>query len=76
MKGMVDDVTLHHYGGYNIYWEFGDMVYITVLVTIICSMQTTALTPHAANRIPALLRPAALAMHYRCKKVTGGEWVL
>ena len=24
---------------------------------------------------PALLRPAALATRYRCKKVNGGEWI-
>ena len=32
LKGMVDDITLHHYGACDIYWEFGDAVYVTVLV--------------------------------------------
>ena len=76
LKGTVDDITLHYYGACDIYREFGDLVNVMVPVTVICSTQTTAPTPCAANRTPALLRLAALSMCYRCKKVNGGEWVL
>ena len=48
-KGMVDDITLHHYGACDIYREFGDVVYITVPATAICSTQMMALTPCTAN---------------------------
>ena len=51
LKGLVDDVTLPHYGACDIYWEFGDAVYITVPATAICSMQTMVPTPCTANRV-------------------------
>ena len=52
-KGMVDDVTLRHYGVCDIYWEFGDTVYVTVPLTVICSNRMTAPTLREANRAPA-----------------------
>ena len=51
LRGSVDDITLRHYGACDIYWEFGDAVYIMVPATAVCSTQTTIPTPHAANRV-------------------------
>ena len=53
LKGMVDDIRLHHYGVSDTYREFGDAVYVMVPATAICSMQTMAPTPRAANCAPA-----------------------
>ena len=51
LKGSVDDITLCHYGACDIYQEFGDMVYIMVLATVVCSMQTMIPTLCTANHV-------------------------
>ena len=52
LKGPVD-VTLHHYGACDIYREFGDAVYDTILATDVCKMQMTTLASRIATRITA-----------------------
>ena len=37
LKGLVDDVTLHHHVVFDIFREFGDMVYVTIPATVIGS---------------------------------------
>ena len=49
--GPVDDVMPHHYGTCDIYWMFGDAVYVTAPGN--CHLQMTSPVPHAltASRV-------------------------
>ena len=53
LKGLVDDVMLHHYWAYDIYWEFSDAVYVTIPATAVCDMQMMTPALRIANCITA-----------------------
>ena len=44
-KGLVGDIMLHHYGACDTYWMFGDVVYVTAPVTVVCKQCHQCRTP-------------------------------
>ena len=51
LKGLVDDISLRHYGAWDIYQEFGDAVYITIPATIVCNVRKTIPASCTTNRV-------------------------
>ena len=53
LKGLVYDIMLHHYGTCDIYWEFSDVVYVTIQATVICNKQMMTPALRAVNHVMA-----------------------
>ena len=51
LAGQAHDVTLRHYGMYNIYQMFGDTVYVTVPATVICKTALPVLCALTASQV-------------------------
>ena len=71
LKGLVDDVMLHHHGTCDIYQAFGDAVYITIPATVICNTRTTVVVSCATNHITVVTKADGLSNTLRVQK---GQW--